>query len=152
MGDDEPNVGVTLVIVAAGLTVKGLPLLAIPPTLTTTFPVVAPAGTVTRMKVLLHEVTGAGTPLNVTVLVPCVSPNPAPVTETASVGAPLVGESLVMPGPGLTVNSTPLLATPPSVTTTLPVTAVEGTVATMDVALQLVTDANRPLKVTVLPF
>jgi len=102
--------------------------------------------------VLYHEVTVAGTPLNVIVLVPCVVPNPAPVTVTATVAAPLVRESLVMPGPGLTVNSTPLLATPPSVTTTLPVVAAEGTVAVMDVALQLVTEAFRPLKLTVLPL
>jgi len=46
IGDDEPDVGVTLVMVAAGLTVKRLPLLAMPLTVTTTFPVVALAGTV----------------------------------------------------------------------------------------------------------
>ena len=46
IGDEEPDVGVMLVMVAAGLTVKGIPLLAMPLTVTTTFPVVAPAGTV----------------------------------------------------------------------------------------------------------
>ncbi len=101
---------------------------------------------------LLQDVTVAATPLNVTVLVPCVFPNPAPVTETAIVGPPLVLDSLVMPGPGVTVNSTPLLATPPTVTTTLPVVAVEGTVAVIEVALQLVIEAKTPLKVTLLPL
>src|SRR5438105_13692911 len=48
-----------------------------------------------------------------------------------------------------TVLFTPLLATPPTVTTTLPVVAPLGTDATMLVALQLVVLAVVPLKVTV---
>jgi len=54
-------------------------------------------------------------------------------------------------GPGaVTVNATPLLAAPPTVTTTLPVVAPLGTGAAMLVALQLVGVAASPLKVTVL--
>ena len=49
-----------------------------------------------------------------------------------------------------TVNDTPLLDTPLTVTTTLPVVAPVGTGATIDVALQLVGVAAVPLKVTVL--
>jgi hypothetical protein len=56
-----------------------------------------------------------------------------------------------MLGGGTTVKFTPLLARRPRrVTTTFPVVAPEGTVATMVVALQLVTAALVPLKVTVL--
>ncbi len=51
------------------MTVKGDPLLACPPTVTTTFPVVAPAGTVTTMLVALQLTTVAIVALNVTVLV-----------------------------------------------------------------------------------
>src|SRR5438105_9083721 len=47
-----------------------------------------------------------------------------------------------------TVLFTPLLATPPTVTTTLPVVAPPGTDATMLVALQLVVLAVVPLKAT----
>jgi hypothetical protein len=60
--------------------VKGDPLLACPPTVTTTLPVVAPAGTVTVMLVVLQELAvPAGVPLKVTVLVPCVAPKFVPV-------------------------------------------------------------------------
>ena len=45
------------------------------------------------------------------------------------------------PEPVVTVNDTPLLATPPTLTTTLPVLAPAGTDTTMLVALQLVTVA-----------
>jgi hypothetical protein len=49
----------------------------------------------------------------------------------------------------LTVNGFPLLTTPFTVTTTFPVVAPEGTDVAMFVALQLVTAATVPLKVTV---
>ena len=48
------------------------------------------------------------------------------------------------------MKSEPLLACPPTVTTTLPVVAPVGTGATIEVALQLVGVATVPLKVTVL--
>ena len=48
----------------------------------------------------------------------------------------------------VTVKLTPLLAAPPTVTTTLPVVAPAGTAVAMLVELQLVTVAKVPLKVT----
>lgn len=51
---------------------------------------------------------------------------------------------------GVTVKITPLLATPPTVATRLPVVAPVGTGRTMLVAFQLVGTAAVPLKVTVL--
>lgn len=54
-------------------------------------------------------------------------------------------------GVGSVLNDTPPLATPPTVTTTLPVVAPVGTTATIDVLLQLVIEVVVvPLKVTVL--
>jgi len=78
--------------------VKLTPLLATPPTLTTTFPVVAPVGTVVAMLVVLQLVTAAAVPLNVTVLVPCVDPKFVPVIVTPAPAAPVVGARLVIPG------------------------------------------------------
>jgi hypothetical protein len=66
----------------AAVTVKLTPLLATPPTVTTTFPVVAPLGTVTVMPVALQLVGVPAVPLNVTVLVPCVAPKFVPVIIT----------------------------------------------------------------------
>ena len=54
----------------AATTVKAFPLLAAPDTVTTTFPVVAPVGTVATMLVALQLVALAAVPLNFTVLVP----------------------------------------------------------------------------------
>jgi hypothetical protein len=65
-----PEFGERLAMFGAGTTVKLTPLLAVPLTVTTTLPVVAPAGTVVEMKVEPHEVRVAAVPLNVTVLVP----------------------------------------------------------------------------------
>src|SRR5262245_48301256 len=62
--------------------VKLTPLLARPPTVTTTGPVVAPGGTVTVMLVLLHADAVAAAPLNVTRLLPCETPNPFPAMVT----------------------------------------------------------------------
>jgi len=59
-----------LVMLGAGTTVKLMPLLAAPATVTTTFPVVAPLGTVTPILDTPHDVTVAAVPLNLTVLVP----------------------------------------------------------------------------------
>ena len=64
------------------VTVKLTPLLATPPTVTNTFPVVAPAGTGTTMLVALQLVGVDEVPLNVTVLVPCVDPKFVPVIVT----------------------------------------------------------------------
>ena len=67
----------------AGLvTVKLTPLLAGPPTVTTTFPVVAPLGTTTTMLAALQLVGVPTVPLNATVLVPCVAPKFVPLIVT----------------------------------------------------------------------
>ena len=81
------------------VTVKLTPLLATPPTVTTTFPVVAPAGTGTTMLVAFQLVGVAAVPLNVTVLVPCVDPKFVPVIVTDTPTAPDVGAKLDTFGP-----------------------------------------------------
>src|SRR5258708_14170813 len=117
---------------AAKLTVNGTPLLAWPPTVTTTLPVVAPAGTGTTILVALQLVGVAAVPLNVTVLVPCVPPKFAPVIVTGVPIAPDVGFRLVMLGGGCaTVKLKPLLWRSPPVTTTFPVVATRVTGPTM---------------------
>src|SRR6266851_2126217 len=79
-----PTESVTELIVAAEsfqltiTTVKFTPLLDCAPTVTTTLPVAAPAGTGTVMLVALHAVGVAGVPLKVTVLVPWEAPKFAP--------------------------------------------------------------------------
>jgi hypothetical protein len=147
-----PEVGVRLVIEGVGSTVKFEPLLGTPPTVTTTLPVVAPAGTFTVMLVALQLVAvPALVPLNVTVLLPCADPKLLPAIVTGMPTAAEAGVRLVIEGVGITVKVTPLLATPPAVTTTLPVVAPLGTFTVMLVALQLVAvPALVPLNVTVL--
>ena len=64
-----PEFGVRLVMLGGG-TVKSRALLATPPTVTTTLPVIAPFGTGTEILEVLQDVGVAATPLNVTVFVP----------------------------------------------------------------------------------
>jgi hypothetical protein len=133
--------------------VKFTPLLATPPTVTTTLPVVAPDGTDVTMLAAPQLVTVAVVPLKVTVLVPCEDPKLVPVMVTAVPAGPEVVDRLVIVGAGaepVTVKVTPLLATPPTVTTTFPVVAPAGTEVAMLVALQVVTVAAVPLNVIVL--
>src|SRR6059036_1840489 len=137
-------------MLGATVTVNDTPLLASPPTVTITLPVVAPAGTGTTMLVADQPVGVAAVPLNVTELVPWVAPKVVPAIVTAVATGPLVGARLVMVGGTVTVNETPLLASPPTVTTTLPVVAPAGTGTTILVADQLVGVAVVPLNVTVL--
>jgi hypothetical protein len=67
-------------VVQLAVTVKADPLLAVPNTVTTTLPVVAPAGTDSVMLVALQALAAAAAiPLNVTVLVPWVAPKLVPV-------------------------------------------------------------------------
>jgi len=102
-------------------TVKLTPLLATPLTVTTTFPVVAPAGTGTVMLVALQLVGVPAVPLNVTVLVPCVAPKFAPLIVTDVPTAPVLGFKLAMlgavPAPALpalkAARATPHLSDPP---------------------------------------
>lgn len=65
-----PDVGLIFEIAGGGVTVKVRPLLATPLTVTTTLPVVAPAGTVTLMLLAVQLEAVASVPLNVTVLFP----------------------------------------------------------------------------------
>jgi hypothetical protein len=122
-------------------TLKITALLETPPAaVTTTLPVVIPLGTWATMLVALQLLTVTGTELSVTRPVPCVAPKFVPVMVNGDPKPPpAAGEMLVIAGAAVTVNVLPLLATPPAaVTTTLPVTAPVGTVATMLVGLQLV--------------
>jgi len=142
-----PEVGDKLVI--PGKTVKETPLLFTPLAWTTTLPVVAPAGTTATIEVALQLVMLAEVPLNVTVPWVVVKLAPEIVTEEAT--APEVGDKLVMDGAGTTVNVTPLLAFALTVTTTVPVVAPVGTIATIELALQLeIVVAVVPLNLTVL--
>jgi len=123
-------------------------LLVTPPTVTVTLPVVAPDGTATVIELELQLVAVAVVPLKLTALVPCADPRLVPRIITDVPTTPEVGETLVILGVGNTVNAIPLLLTPLAFTTTLPVVAPGGTVTAIDVALQLVTVAAVPLKVT----
>jgi hypothetical protein len=147
----NPDAGLRLVMLGAGtLTAKLTPLLGAPPTVTRMLPVVAPVGTDTAIVDVLQFVGDAAVPLKVMVLVPCVAPKLAPVIETLVPTNPDEGFRLVMVGAGtVTVKGTPLLATPGSVSTILPVVAPLGTGTTTRVAVQLVGVAATPLKDTV---
>lgn len=147
-----PEMGLMLAIFGGGVTVKGSGLLATPPTVTTTLTVPNPIdGTGTSMLVALQLVGAAVVVPKVTVLVPCVAPKFTPVIVIIAPMGPCVNPRVERLGPGLvTVKGTPLLATPPTITTTLPVKAPFGTGTVMLDAPQLVGVAVTPLKVTVL--
>ena len=99
-----PEVGERLVILGAETTVKLSPLLTTPDTVTTTFPVVAPLGTLATMLVALQLVGVAVVVLNLSVLLPWVEPKFVPVIVTEAPTAPDVGDRLVMLGVGRTVK------------------------------------------------
>lgn len=65
-----PEAGVTLIIAGGGVTVKETGLLCTPPTVTTTFPLVAPAGTVTSKLFGVQFAADIAAPFRVTVLAP----------------------------------------------------------------------------------
>jgi hypothetical protein len=95
-----PEVGLRLLMLGGGIvTVKATPLLAIPPTVTTTLPDVALAGTGTTMLEAVQLEGVATVLLNVTELVPCVPPKFAPEIVTEVPTTPDVGLTLVMFGP-----------------------------------------------------
>ena len=77
-------------------------------------------------------------------------PKFVPVIVTEAPMAPVAGDKLVILGAEETVKVEPVLFTPLANTTTFPVVAPEGTVVLMPEALQLVTVALVPLKVTAL--
>jgi len=132
-----------------GVTVKATPLLATPLTVTTTLPVVAPLGTGTEMLLSPQVVGVAGVPLNVTVLVPGVTPKLVPVIVTDVAGGPDVGFRAVTAG--VTWKATALLPNPPTKTCT-PAGPTDklGAVTTKLELLQLVGATPTPPKVTVL--
>jgi hypothetical protein len=102
-----PDVGERLLMLGAGIvTVKLTPLLACPPTVTTTLPVVAPVGTAATILVALQFAGVAVVPLKVTVLVPCVDPKFAPLIVTAVPTGPDPGDTPLIVGAG----ALPLLA------------------------------------------
>ncbi len=86
------------VAVTTTVTSKETALLAWPPTVTTTSPVVAPVGTGTLMLVALQLIGVAAVPLNVTVLVSCVSPKFVPTIVTDVPSGPTGGVRLVTLG------------------------------------------------------
>jgi hypothetical protein len=126
------------------------PLLANPPTTTTTLPVDAPLGTVVTSLVLFQIVTVAGVPLKVTVLFPCVDPKFEPAIVTDVPTTPALGDKLEIVGGTPTINVNALLSTPPTVTNNGPVLDPLGTVVAICVLLQLVVAASVPLNLTVL--
>ena len=132
-----PEFGLTLLMCGADTTLKLMLLLAMLPTVTTMFPLVAPDGTGATILVSLQLFGVATVPLNFIVLLPCVAPKLEPVTVTHVPTAPAVGLSMVILGVKSTVNATPLLATPPTVTTTFPVDAPAGTETEMLPEFQL---------------
>ena len=142
-----PELGDKLVIEGADPTVKRTPFELTPPTVTSTAPVVAPAGTGTLIDALPQVVGVATVPLKATVLLPLLVPKFSPVTVTEVPTGPRFGETFVMVGTELTVNVGALLARPPTVTTTRPVEAPEGTGALMDVFVHVDGVAVMPLKV-----
>jgi hypothetical protein len=85
-------------MLGAGTTVNEDPLLATPLTVTNTFPVVAPVGTVATIDFALQLVGVAFVPLKVTVLVPWVEPKLLPAMVTEAPTAPEAGDRLVIDG------------------------------------------------------
>src|SRR5579863_3467161 len=81
-----------------GVTVKVTLLLATPPTLTTTGPDVAFAGTAATITPVFQLVGVALIPLNVSVLDPWLDPKFAPLMVTDAPTTPLVGEILLIEG------------------------------------------------------
>src|SRR6201993_5572410 len=118
------------------VTVKFPPLLGTPLSLTMTLPDVAPVGTGATMLLAFQLVGVARVPLNESVLAPCVAPKLAPLIVTEVPIGPKFGVRFEMLGAGVTVKSTPLLGTPPTLTNTFPVVAPAGTGAVMLVSLQ----------------
>jgi hypothetical protein len=103
-----PDVGDRLVMVGVGSTMKATPLLATPETVTTTFPLVAPDGTVATICPVDQLVTEAVVPLKLTVLLPWERPNPDPLIVTEVLTVPEVGERLVILGAAATEKVTML--------------------------------------------
>src|SRR5882762_4358236 len=131
------------------LTVKLPAVNCTPPTVTTTLPLVAVAGTGTTMSVGLQLQGVAVTPLNFTVP---VVPRLLPVIATAAPTPPIWGDIPEMPAVAATVKKfIPLFDSPPTVTITFPLFAPVGTDILIWVAVHCVAaPATVPLNFTVL--
>jgi hypothetical protein len=115
-----------------------------PPTETTTFPVVAPVGTEATIEEPFQLViVVAMVPLNATVLLPWIDPKFEPLMVIDVPTAAMFVESCE--SWGVPVNGIPLLSTPLAKTTRLPVVGPVGTVASIEVLLQLVMFAPQQL-------
>jgi hypothetical protein len=136
-----PDAGDKLVMLGVGIKVKLTPLLWSPLSVTTTFPVDAPAGTGTTIDVPLQLVGVATVPLKVTA--PEV-PKLFPVMVADVPTGPEVGAMLVMLGGGTTVNGRELLLTWFWTTSIFPEPTPVGTVAVIWVALQITMDPYSP--------
>jgi hypothetical protein len=104
-----PEDGERLLIDGGWITVNAEPLLLLPPTVTTTFPVVAPAGTGTAIELALQLLGVAVVPLKLTVLVPWLAPKFEPLIVTDVPTTPEDGDRPLIAGGWITVNSEPLL-------------------------------------------
>ena len=94
-----PLVGLKLLIVGAGITVKFVELVPVMPfTVTVIFPVVAPVGTVVVMLVFVLAVATAVVPLNFTALFAKAGSKLVPVIVTTAPIPPLVGSKDVIVG------------------------------------------------------
>jgi hypothetical protein len=133
-----------------GPTANGTEFDHIPLWRTLAVPLFAPEAIVATTCVSLQLTTTPFVLPSQTLPLPCAAPNPEPMIVTGVPAAPEVGERLVTFGTGVTVNKEPLLLTPPTFTTKLPVFASVGTVVTIDVSLQIDGAATAPLKLTAL--
>jgi hypothetical protein len=97
-----PEDGDRPLITGDWITVNGEPLLLVPPTVTTIFPVVAPLGTGTTIELALQLLGVEVVPLKLTVLVPWLAPKFEPLIVTEVPTAPDVGERLDRVG-GVTI-------------------------------------------------
>jgi hypothetical protein len=107
-GNADPATGLlpllTKVIASLVVTVNVTPLLATPPTVTTTGPVIALAGTGELILVALQLLGVADTPLKVTVLAPCVAPKFVPLMVIEVPTGPEVAERPLMLGGAETIT------------------------------------------------
>lgn len=144
-----PLVGLKLVIVGEGSTLKLDPLVMVTPLVVTEIvPSLAPAGTEVVMLVALEAVTDAVTPLNLTVGVGDVLKF-VPEIVTVAPMAPLFGVKLVIVGVANTLKLAALKIVMPLVVTEIfPVEVPEGTTAVMLDAVDAVTVAETPLNNT----
>jgi hypothetical protein len=110
-----PLAGAKESMVGAGMNVKSLSLMAVPPgVVMLIFPVVAPAGTDVSIRVPEATVKLAGVPLNRTLMAP---PKSVPEIVTEAPTGPLTGAKEAMVGAGMNVKSLALVAVPPGVVT-----------------------------------